>query len=279
MVDPVAVENSVVIGSTKVGKNRLRRLAYGIAGLALILGAVWLVLARMLHQQDLDRELVLQLEATSVVRKQGEAALEADIRKLLDVGANPNASNSVFYEQKSSFERILELFLSKKERRPGTPAIVLAAQGNLRQPLIKLLVDRRAEVNVRDSAGYTALFASAKSGDVPTCRLLMDAGIDITAKSTLDATAFVDATQSGNLELAQLFVDRGANANEVGKYGITPLEGAVRSGNAILVRFLLDRGANAKSASQSIITGSLINYAKHFKHREIEAMLRKAGAQ
>ncbi len=88
----------------------------------------------------------------------------------------------------------------------AAPIHSAAAAGHVR--IVKMLLDLRADANVREQAGYTALHAAAQNGDVETIRTLLLGGADLTLKSDDGKTALDIAIDAGH-EKATLLLGEG----------------------------------------------------------------------
>jgi ankyrin repeat protein len=122
------------------------------------------------------------------------------------------------------------------------------------QSIVRLLLDRGADVNTV-TAGYgSAFIAAVRSGHASVVRLLLDRGADINAEIVIYGSALAAAAAgSGGESVVRLLLDRGADINaEIGVYGSALAAAAAgRSGESV-VKLLLDRGAeiNAKIDGQ-----------------------------
>jgi ankyrin repeat domain-containing protein 50 len=83
--------------------------------------------------------------------------------------------------------------------------------------VVRLLVDRGADVNAKDNEGWTALYRAAVGGHEAVVRLLVDRGADVNAKDNEGWTALYWAAVGGHEAVVRLLVDRGADVNA--KYG------------------------------------------------------------
>lgn len=223
------------------------------------------------------------------------------VRLLLDRGADINAGdgfsgNALQNAVSSGNEDLLRLLLDKGadvnacRQYGGSSHYTLPFRNPLYRAikdrkdiaLVKLLIDKRADVNLRytnnyDNKSYSAIAAAASVGSEDIVRLLLDRGANVNADcdywgNTLRAAAFsgnesivrlvlekgaednansdIDsflqsAVKGGNINIVKLALDRGANVNERPVEGISALHNAtfVRGGNEDIVRLLLDKGA------------------------------------
>jgi ankyrin repeat protein len=117
------------------------------------------------------------------------AALYSDLatlRTLLDKGADPNISDHA-----------------------GATALMWAVDDLAKA---ELLVRRGANVNAKSADGRTPLMlAAARRGGTPVVRLLLDRGADMTVKGTRDTTAFLQSFASGDESTIDLLLERGAD--------------------------------------------------------------------
>jgi hypothetical protein len=78
-------------------------------------------------------------------------------------------------------------------------------------------------VNERNKYGDTALHSAARGGNEAVVRLLVDRGADVNAKDKYGQTALYSAACGGNEAVVRLLVDRGADVNSKGNDGITAI--------------------------------------------------------
>ena len=143
--------------------------------------------------------------------------------------------------------------------------------------VVRLLLDRGAEVNVKDNAGLTPLHYAAKDVYVDVIMLLLNRGADVNAKDNDGWTPLHDATWDGHADVAVVLLDRGAQVNVKDNAGKTPLHHAAVKGHAHVAVVLLDRGADVNTKSDEGWTP--LHHAAEMGHIEIVALLLDYGAE
>lgn len=181
---------------------------------------------------------------------------EAKVRLLLSRGASVNVKQvegrTPLYQAASlgNGTAIVKLLLAHGAdpniaiANGRTPLMAAAARGDL--DTMALLLDARAGVDTKDSAGDTALILAAGDSDPRAVRLLLDRGADAKARTKRNETALGNAGTAGNEETVRLLLDRGAEVNVRNIRGYSPLMLAASS-DAIpagVVTLLLAKGAD-----------------------------------
>jgi ankyrin repeat protein len=139
------------------------------------------------------------------------------VEQLLDEGLNPN---------------------SKDDIDRSTPILIAAV--NLRKPeIVRLLLDRGADPNIRLPGGETALFTPYPNQDIVD--MLLDHGADVDIKNNIGETALFHFVYLGNAARIKLLVSRGADLNATDNEGKTPL---MRARTSTIVELLLRLGAD-----------------------------------
>ena len=233
-----------------------------------------------------NAQRVLKLRGYNFDEKSFFAAAQARdalaINAFFDAGINPNAQNS--------------------EGR--TVLISAAARGEL--DVVKVLLSRGVDINVKDNRGYTALAHAieARYPEVEEALLnrpeinpnvggllgrpillayvwrdnkkatetLLARGADVNLVDADGDTALHGAAETGNVEIMRLLLDKGANLNAKNKQGGTPLMWAAVFGNDDAVRLLLSRGANASLKDNDGITA--LEWAARNNRASTEMLLR-----
>lgn len=170
--------------------------------------------------------------------------------------------------------------LAKKRNYKGaTPLHLAAALGDekLARRLIILGADVSAECNQQMLAGQTALHIAAGQNHTAIMRMLLDKGARANAKDTLGATPLHEAAAHGSLEAAALLLKSGAALEARQNDGQTPLFWTAVGGNAKVTRLLLDNGAEVNARDYSELTP--LTFAVAMDRKEIAAVLRNRGGK
>ena len=101
-------------------------------------------------------------------------------------------------------------------------------------------LERRADVNSRNSQGETPLYTAIRNGNLEMVRLLLEKGADINSRNNNDYTPLLAAVLRENLEMVRFLLERGANFY-AGKNGLAEV---ARRGNFEMVRLLIERGVD-----------------------------------
>jgi ankyrin repeat protein len=145
----------------------------------------------------------------------------------------------------------------KEPRGGATPLMYAASVGSAEA--MKLLLDRGADPNIRNSAESTALMWSAT--DMKKVRLLLDRGADVNAASSRGRTAlFLAAMSAPSVEIVRLLMARGADVKGVDALKMTALHAATWGNDTETIRLLVDAGLDVNAAHVAGFT-PLINTA------------------
>ena len=103
---------------------------------------------------------------------------------------------------------------------------------------VQTLIKQKADVNLPQADGATAIQWAAYRNDVDMADLLIAAGADVKKPNRDGATALRLASINGSAPMIQRLLKAGADANELSPNGETPLMFAARNGNVDAIKVL-----------------------------------------
>ena len=204
-----------------------------------------------------NAQRVLKLRGYNFDEKSFFAAAQARdalaLNAFFEAGINPNAQNS--------------------EGR--TVLISAAARGEL--DVVKLLLSRGVDVNVRDNRGYTAL-AHALEARYPEVEeaLLSRPDIDPNVGGLLGRPILLAYVWRDNKKATERLLALGADVKLVDKDGDTALHGAAETGNVEIMRMLLDKNADINAKNRE--GGTPLMWAAVFGNDDAVQLLLSRGA-
>ncbi len=109
---------------------------------------------------------------------------------------------------------------------------------------VKVLLDSKADVNVRDNFGVTALLLAAQRGRADLVEVLLDKDADVNAKTKEGVTALMAAAEYGHTEIVKSLLDKGADVNITRNNGNnTALSYASQNRRTDIIQLLIKAGA------------------------------------
>jgi ankyrin repeat protein len=149
--------------------------------------------------------------------------------------------------------------INRRGHGGSTPLMYAALYGDA--SMVKTLLDRGADPNIRNDRGATALMWATT--DAEKTRLLLARNADVKARSDDGRTALmIAAGQFGADDVVKQLLEKGSDPNATGiaLFGPwNPLIAATFVGNDAVIKMLLDRGADAKSAGFGGLVFSIRN--------------------
>jgi len=183
----------------------------------------------------------------------------AAVQALLAAGANPNAQdgNTDSILQEALFMNEYTSFLNR-----GKPLAHFSTLSPAQVTIIRQLLKAGANPNDRDrSNGTTPLMIAAAHGNDAIIRLLLQKGAQVNAKNTYGETALMYGALRGNPTAVKTLLQAGATVNGANHLGQTALIFAVQRGSVPVAQLLLANGANPRAASrETFTTPSRIDY-------------------
>jgi uncharacterized protein len=141
----------------------------------------------------------------------------------------------------------------------------------------RALLQRRADVNVPDADGSTALHWAIHRDDLDTANLLIRAGANVHAANRYGVPPLSLACTNANAAAIELLLKAGADPNVALPEGETALLTAARTGNPEAVKVLLTHGADIK-AKETWKGQDALMWAAAEGHRLVVDLLVERGA-
>ena len=205
-------------------------------------------------QTDLLDSLLRQGTPVSLRMQDGTSPLayaalrgsETSVRLLLKYGADPNVTNQA-----------------------GVTALVWGVRELAK---VRMLLDAGAAPNVQTRLGNTPLIiAAAHASSVDVVRLLLERNADLHVTNRRGTSALRNAVRAGELETAKVLLNRGARQNSETN-GASDLSLAAGRGDQQMVELLLGHGADPNhEKGRSALTAALLAQKPAIIKRLLEA--------
>jgi ankyrin repeat protein len=151
-----------------------------------------------------------------------------------------------------------------------------AMKGN--HGLVRTLLQQKADVNVTQVDGATALHWAIYRNDLEMAQLLIKAGAKVEARNREGITPLYMASLYGSPDLISTLLNAGADAKQQGPNGETMLMLAARSGSAQSIDLLRKAGADV-NAREPIRGTTALMWAVEQKHPAAVKALLDGGAE
>jgi len=112
---------------------------------------------------------------------------------------------------------------------------------------VRALLENKADVNVADGDGTTALHWASYRDDLESADVLIRAGARVNAATDLGVTPLWNASVNASEAMVRRLLQAGADPNAALLAGETPVMAAARSGSPAVVELLAAKGANVNA--------------------------------
>jgi ankyrin repeat protein len=183
------------------------------------------------------------------------------LEHLLDRGADVNATGGKMKEtalHHAAYENsapILHLLIERGASldiptQTGATALHYASVAGC-DAAVRTLLDKGAAVDYTCHSQFTALHQASGRGHSTVVVSLLRYGADINAKGLMGFTALHLATSKGHIATMEVLLGNGARLNEVDNNGDTALHLAIMNGVDEATRWLLDKGADISTRNKA----------------------------
>ncbi|XP_028395332.1 serine/threonine-protein kinase/endoribonuclease IRE1-like [Dendronephthya gigantea] len=149
---------------------------------------------------------------------------------------------------------------------------------------IKYLVEHGADVNGKDTYGWTVLHYAVTKGTLEIVKYLVEQDADVNGKDKYGWTVLHTAVTEGTLGIVKYLVEQGADVTlkskiSVHTLGIDIIKMAVMKNSVVLLNLLLEKNIAVWRAGPFLVEGrqmSLLEWSIHLGHDEITTILKRS---
>ena len=239
-----------------------------------------LELARSQRHSDVVSVLQRTLDEDGAPGRFLTAARNGDlaaVRALLDDGISVNVvgrdgRSALFHAAWDGHLDVVRALFDAGLDRDRIHRVLGSAASRGHHQVVRVLVDAGADVNARDSYGFTPLMSAARFGHAEAVAILVDAGIPSGSPQAEAALGW--AALHGHAEAVRELAQAGVDLESHAVLGFSPLFHAVMKGNIDLVVLLLEAGADVEAMGGRMRITAL-EQAENSGRDEIAELLRR----
>ena len=163
--------------------------------------------------------------------------------------------------------------------RGDTPLMLAAELGRVN--VLRALVAKGANVNVKNEDGYSALEVAIRHGQraAAVCLINEAPGVDIDARDGHNRTALVLAAAIGDVAVMKALVAKGADVNTREALGLTPLRTAISHWHEEAALYLVEEPPVAVYEPDACASRGALGLAATSLYRVMRAIVRRMRAE
>lgn len=169
--------------------------------------------------------------------------------------------------------QVRECDIEACDNTKATPLHVAASSGQT--GMVRFLINRNANVDVRNASGLTPLHEAVEHERIPTIEMLLAGGADYDEVDETRRTLLHLAARHGREDIAQRLLARGATVDVKDQSGRTPLHEAAMRGFVPVAQMLLEHGADL--TIKDVLGRTPFMLASLSNQREMIAYLRQVS--
>ncbi|POR35411.1 Uncharacterized protein TPAR_04422 [Tolypocladium paradoxum] len=233
-------------------------------------------LSLRLLKREIDEETLLHMAATEGC----EPVIKLLVNNSTDSEVKLSGQRSLFWAVQEGHEVVVRLLLDRgaelasRDHHGQMPLLLASEMGH--EAIVRLLLDRGAELESRDFYNRTPLLLVAKTGHEAVVWLLLVRGAELESRDHHSRTPLSWAAEMGYEPVVRLLLDRCAELESRDFIGQTPLSRAAEMGHEAVVRLLLDRGAELES--RDYLSRTPLYRAAAMGHKAVVRLLLDRGA-
>lgn len=183
--------------------------------------------------------------------------------------------SSLMLASQYGYTEIVKLLIDKGadlelKGKNGATALILASEyGHIE--IVKLLLDNNANINVQAKNGATCLTLASGNKNIEIVKLLIVNGVNLNAQNIHGRSALGWVCENGCTEIANLLIENGANLDIQNHDGLSALMSASQCGYTEIVKLLIESGANIDLKANDSFTA--LKLASQYGYTEIVKLL------
>ncbi|MBF0351111.1 MAG: ankyrin repeat domain-containing protein [SAR324 cluster bacterium] len=211
----------------------------------------WMALAGNRKVENMQRFLDAGLDINTP-DKQGQTlfmkAVSKDNRELIEALFDQNADcnltdsrgeTALSWAVFQGYDAVTRLLLNRKaDPNKGSMPPLMWASFHGKLPMIELLIQHGAQVNVTNPEGWTPLMLAVSQGHVNAVWTLLTHGAKIDAANNMGYQPLMIAANKGHSDISRLLVAKGASVTAQTREGKTAMDLAIENGYGDIARHL-----------------------------------------
>ena len=144
------------------------------------------------------------------------------------------------------------------------------------EPVVRLLIGSRTDVQATDDYGWAALPHACSQGHEGVARLLLRSGAEMGRyNNSYETSALHLAVRNGHKNVVQLLIDGGANIEAIDDQGFTPLCEATSLYHEVIIALLLQKGADVNQRNNHGMNATHYALESQMSESTVRAILAK----
>lgn len=162
----------------------------------------------------------------------------------------------------------------KRFNKYGNDALRYAIQQKICD-VAEFLINKEVDIHIPNHGGYTPLMLAAGSGVLPIIKILIEKGAEINKRmnNTKSYTALMIAIKNGWLECVKELLNYDADATLLDNQGNSPIVLAAKKGRYDIVAYFLEQDHDPNLTNNNADTGLMYASQKNY-HRIVELLLK-----
>ncbi|PCI97241.1 MAG: hypothetical protein COB14_09245, partial [Alphaproteobacteria bacterium] len=193
---------------------------------------------------------------------------------------NPKQSTSIEIASSIGAYHVVKLLLEKGADVNATDknscSALMTVSLNGYSSIASLLIENDADVDLTNQDGWSALMHASYTGHELISSLLVQKVNNVDLVNDYGMSALMFACMNGNEFIISLLIENGAKIDLVNHWGISPLMAASQNGHNSIVSLLIEKGANVNLID--LIGGSALILASEQGHKSVVSLLIEKGA-